>query len=82
MYLWHVLPRYLGKPFLHLRITLELRIPSARVGRRNTLLVRTIKTPLNSCGTPQHRLSSQKMALITSDCGIMCSLSIKWPYSP
>ena len=29
------------------------------------------------CGTPQHGLSSQKIALITSDYGIMCSLSIK-----
>ena len=29
------------------------------------------------CGTPQHGLSSKNMALITSDYGIMCSLSIK-----
>ena len=27
----------------------------------------------------QHGPSSKKMALITSDCGIMCSLRIKWP---
>ena len=31
------------------------------------------------CGTPQHGLSSNKMALITSDCGTMRSLSTKWP---
>ena len=31
------------------------------------------------CGTPQHGLSSKKMALITSDYDIMRSLSIKWP---
>ena len=31
------------------------------------------------CGTPQHGLSSNKMALITSDCGTMRSLSIKLP---
>ena len=30
-------------------------------------------------GTPQQGLCSKNMALITSDCGIMCSLSIKWP---
>ena len=29
--------------------------------------------------TPQHGLSSNKMALITSDHVIMCSLRIKWP---
>ena len=34
------------------------------------------------CGTPQHGLYSDTMALITSDCGAMCSPSIKWPYSP
>ena len=31
------------------------------------------------CGTPQHGLYSNKMALITSDCGAIRSLSIKWP---
>ena len=31
------------------------------------------------CGTPQHGLSSNKMAPITSDCGTMCYPSIKWP---
>ena len=31
------------------------------------------------CGTPQHGLSSNKMALITSDCGAMRFPSIKWP---
>ena len=29
--------------------------------------------------TPQRGLSSKKMALITSDCGTMRFLSIKWP---
>ena len=29
--------------------------------------------------TPQHGLSSDTMALVTSDCGTMRSLSIKWP---
>ena len=29
--------------------------------------------------TPQQGLSSNKMALITSDCGTMRSLGIKWP---
>ena len=33
-------------------------------------------------GTPQHGLSSKNMALITSDDGVMRSLSIRWPYSP
>ena len=32
-----------------------------------------------SAQSPQHGLSSNKMALITSDCGEMCSPSIKWP---
>ena len=31
------------------------------------------------CGTPQHGLSSNKMALITSDCDAMRSPSIIWP---
>ena len=31
------------------------------------------------CATPQHGLPSKKMALVTSDCGTMRSLSIKWP---
>ena len=31
---------------------------------------------------PQHGLSSNKMALVTSDYGIMRSPSIKWPESP
>ena len=31
------------------------------------------------CGTPQHGLSTNKMALITSDCGTMCYPTIKWP---
>ena len=31
------------------------------------------------CVPPQHGLSSQKMALITSDHGLMCSLRVKWP---
>ena len=31
------------------------------------------------CGTPQHGLYSKNMTLITSDYGIMRSLSIKWP---
>ena len=34
------------------------------------------------CGAPQHGLSSSAMALITSDCGAMRFLSIKWPESP
>ena len=34
---------------------------------------------LSRCGTPQHGLSSNTMALITSHCGTMRSLSIKWP---
>ena len=28
---------------------------------------------------PQHGLSSNRMARITSDCGKMCSMCIKWP---
>ena len=31
---------------------------------------------------PQRGLSSNKMALITSDCGTICSRGIKWPQSP
>ena len=31
------------------------------------------------CATPQHGLYSNKMALITADCGRMRSLRIKWP---
>ena len=34
------------------------------------------KNELLRCGTPQHGPSSKKMALITSDYGIMCSLRI------
>ena len=30
-------------------------------------------------GIPQHGLSSNQMALVTSDCGTTRSLSIKWP---
>ena len=30
----------------------------------------------------KHGLSSNNMALISSDYGVMRSLSIKWPYSP
>ena len=29
--------------------------------------------------TQQHGLSSNEMALITSECGATCSLGIKWP---
>ena len=36
----------------------------------------------NTTKTPQHGLSSNTMALITSDCVTMRSLSIKWPKSP
>ena len=39
-----------------------------------------VATEINTgAGPPQHGLSSNKMALITSDCGVMCSPSIKWP---
>ena len=31
------------------------------------------------CGPPQHGLCTKNMALITSDCGAMCSPIIKWP---
>ena len=34
---------------------------------------------LHRCGPPQHGLSSKTMALITSDCGATCYLSITWP---
>ena len=33
----------------------------------------------DGAGTPQHGLSSNKMALINSDFGATRSLSIKWP---
>ena len=42
-----------------------------------TALVTASMTALSR--TPQHGLSSNKMALITPGCGSMCSLSIKWP---
>ena len=35
------------------------------------------KLPGGGAGTPQHGLSSKKIALIPSDYAIMCSLSIK-----
>ena len=33
----------------------------------------------SGAGTPQHGLSSNNMALITSNCGKICSPVIKWP---
>ena len=33
----------------------------------------------NGAGTPQHGLHYKTMALITSECGLICSLIIKWP---
>ena len=42
----------------------------------------TTPTASRGCATPQHGLSSNKMALVTSDYGIMRSPSIKWPESP
>ena len=33
----------------------------------------------SGAGTPQHGLSSKKMAPISSDYGVVCSLRIKWP---
>ena len=39
-----------------------------------------LRAKLNAVrGTPQHGLSSNKMAPITSDCDAMRSLDIKWP---
>ena len=34
---------------------------------------------VRGAGTPQHGLSPNKMALITSDCDAMRSPSIEWP---
>ena len=34
---------------------------------------------LHGAGTPQHGLSSNKMPIITSDCGTICPLDIKIP---
>ena len=39
----------------------------------------TVRATLPGAGTPQHGLSSNKMALIASDCGTTRSPSIKWP---
>ena len=47
--------------------------PSRRISSARTL---------RGCVTPQHGLSSNKMALIPSDCGAMRSPSIEWPCSP
>ena len=47
--------------------------------RKLERLLSTEKTARIRCGTSQHGLSSKKMGLITSDCGTMRSLSIKWP---
>ena len=48
-------------------------------GRQQRL--QPFQTPemLRGAGPPRHGLSSDKMALVTSDCGTMRSLSIKWP---
>ena len=35
-----------------------------------------------ACQQPIHRLSSNKVALITSDCGQMRSCDMEWPQSP
>ena len=42
------------------------------------LTSRRIEEPAGA-GPPRHGLSSDKMALVTSNCGTMRSLSIKWP---
>ena len=39
----------------------------------------SMRCNLSGAGPPRHGLSSKKMALITSDYGILCSLSIYWP---
>ena len=47
-----------------------------------TLLMKTLfinREPYEVRGTPQHRLTSNRMALITSDSGAMCSPNIEWP---
>ena len=46
------------------------RKPSSKISRRRRRN-RPRSRPLCKCGTPQHGLSSNTMALITSDCGAM-----------
>ena len=49
-----------------------------RAREKGSLLV-GCRLPSTRTVNPQHGLRSNKMALITSDCGKMRSLSIKWP---
>ena len=62
-------------PYCSCRLT-RTNAPQAGLGPRLLLL-----RPAGA-GSPQHGLSSKKTARITSDCGEICSLRIKWPESP
>ena len=53
---------------------------AAAAAEAGDLADRAVKA-LAGAGLPQHGLSSNKMALITSDCGTTRSSSIKWPCS-
>ena len=64
-------PRATGQTAAHSRSCPDTLTGCAR--RRPTGCGRT------RCGIPQHGLSSNKMDLITPDCGTMCSPVIKWP---
>ena len=68
--------RQLGTPALA-----AVRMHEAENAGRVTVLkaVNKLLLQLSGAGTPQHGLSSKKMALMTSDYGIMSCLSIKWP---
>ena len=44
--------------------------------------IECVSLPGSGCGAPQHGLSFDNMALITSDCGTICYPSIKWTISP
>ena len=51
--------------------------PTAQVGRGDELVEGRDRA--GWCGIPQHGLSSNNMALITSDCDKIFSPRIKWP---
>ena len=64
----------------------DLTSPTSAVSLLNERLAGVATVSLNPdeqfvirCGTPQHGISSKKMALVTSDYGIMCYLRTKRP---
>ena len=74
----------LTPPFLALSLPFDLKDPCLCVwccsaDRRSADASKWFYLDATGAGTPQHGLSSDTMALITSDCGTTCSPNIKWP---